>query len=208
MILYSILLILIILITALLILFLFYILFPSIKKNLKDINEDPVISDKEKNYIKPERETFIPEENKAVILCACDKSFKCKKESFNPEHSCFLVNSLSETGTDCKYACIGLGDCARVCPQKAIIMKNRTAIVTSCCIGCGKCVNVCPKNIIKLVPKNTKELVLCTNEDQDLTTCNSKQKVKKLEWNDKKYFKIWAYCYRIIKPLLDGVTFK
>ena len=208
MILYSILLFLIVIITVLLILFLFYILFPSIKKNLKDITEDPVISDKEKNYIKPQREEIVPNENKAVVLCACDKSFKCKREEFNNEHSCFLINSISDSGTDCKYACIGLGDCAKACPQKAIIIKNRTAVVTSTCIGCGVCVNVCPKNIIKLVPKQTKELTLCTNEEQGLTTCDSKQKVKKLEWNEKKYFKIWAYCYRIIKPLLEGVTFK
>ena len=70
MILYTILLILIIIITTLLILFLFYVLFPSIKKNLKDVKEDPVISDVEKDYIKPERESFVPNENKAVVLCA------------------------------------------------------------------------------------------------------------------------------------------
>ena len=208
MILYTILLILIIIITTLLILFLFYVLFPSIKKNLKDVKEDPVISDVEKNYIKPERESFVPNENKAVVLCACDKTFNCKREIFNSEHSCFLVNSLSDSGTDCKFACIGLGDCAKACPQKAIVIKNKTAVVTSICIGCGICAEVCPKKIIKLVPKTTKEIALCTNTENDLTSCNSKQKVKKLEWNEKKYFKIWAYCYKIIKPLLEGVRFK
>lgn len=208
MILYSILLIFIILIIVLLILFLFYILFPSIKKNLKEIDEDPVISDVEKDYIKPEIETFEPSVNKAVVLCDCDKSFSCKKEIFNSEHSCFVVNSMSGTGNDCKFACIGLGDCAKVCPQQAIVIKNNTAVITSLCIGCGKCVDVCPKKIIKLIPKVTYDIVLCNNSDPELTTCTSKQKSKKLDWNDKKYFKIWNYCYKIIKPLLDNLSRK
>lgn len=203
MILAIILLILIILIVSILLLFLFYILFPSIKNNQSDVKEDPVISDDEKNYIRPIKEEFVPTKHKAVVLCACDKEFECRRENFNKEHSCFMINSINESGTDCKFACIGLGDCAKVCPQQAIIIKNRTAVVSSLCIGCGKCVNVCPKHIIRMVPQDTKTIIQCSSDLDSITTCNKNHFEKNLEWNDKKYFKIWSYCYKLFKHIIE-----
>ncbi len=206
MILCIILLILIILIVSLLLLFLFYRLFPSISKNQKDIKEDPVISNDEINYIEPVIEPFIPSDKKAVVLCSADKNLAFNNERFNPEHTCFMIASTHESGTDCKYACIGLGDCVKVCPQSAIIIKNHTALVTSLCIGCGKCIDVCPKHIIKLLPKDTGKISTCYNcitNGKNESGCSEKGEEKKLEWNNKKYFKIWAYCYKIFKHIIE-----
>ena len=206
MILCIILLILIILIVSLLLLFLFYMLFPSISKNQKDVNEDPVISNDEIDYIKPDTEHFVPSDKKAVVLCSNEKNLSFNNERFNREHTCFMIASMHESGTDCKYACIGLGDCVKVCPQTAIVIKNQTALVTSLCIGCGKCIDVCPKHIITLVPKDTKQISNCyncmTNEKND-SGCSVTGEEKKLEWNNKKYFKIWAYCYKIFKHIIE-----
>ena len=145
---------------------------------------------------------FEKSEMKAVVLCACEKEFVNKRENFNSEHSCRLINSTNESGIDCKFACIGLGDCAKICPQKAIDIKNHTAIVSSLCIGCGKCVEVCPKKIIKLVPKTTSVITQCGNNYESLTTCSHKLAEKNLEWKDKKYFKIWLYCYKMFKNII------
>ena len=68
--------------------------------------------------------------------------------------SCKLFTSVYETQTDCPLGCVGFGDCIKICPQNAIVLKNNTAIVTSNCCGCGKCVESCPKNLIKLFDKN------------------------------------------------------
>ena len=177
MILAIILLILIVLIIAILLLFLFYILFPSIQVN-KKIKEDPVISNREIEYIKPKLEKIEKTDVRAIVLCSCEKTFNAKRDSFNESYSCAMVNNYSGTGTDCKYACIGLGDCVKICPQEAIIIKNRTAVVTNLCIGCGKCVSVCPLQIIRLIPKGTKEYTVCANKSDEKTACSEELKTK------------------------------
>ena len=203
MILAVILLILIVLIIAILLLFLFYILFPSIYGN-KKIKEDPVISNREIEYIKPQIEKTDVTSMKAIVLCSCNKNFKVPRDIFNESYSCAMVNNYSGSGTDCKYACLGLGDCAKICPQQAIIIKNRTAVVTNLCIGCGKCINVCPLNIIRLIPGSTKEYTVCANKSDEKTGCSEELKTQKVAWNAKKDFKIWATCYRIFENIIKN----
>ena len=74
-----------------------------------------------------------------------------------------------------------------------------TAVITNNCCGCGKCVLVCPQNIIKLIPKNTKKTVICGNDSDEITSCSKHKSEENVIWNDKKDFKIWEYCYRILK---------
>ena len=203
MILAIILLILIILTVSILLLFLFYILLPSIHAQ-KEIHEDPVVSNNEIEYIKPVIEKTEASDMKALVLCSCEKSFNTERDSFNEGYSCALVKEYSGTGCDCKYACIGLGDCTKVCEQEAIIIKNRTAVITKLCIGCGKCVQVCPQQIIRLVPKNTEEYTLCSNTSDDKSSCTQELKTQKVLWNEKKDFKIWQTCYKIFEQIIKN----
>ena len=111
-----------------------------------------------------------------------------------------MVKDVHGSGTDCRYACIGLGDCAKVCPQQAIDIINHTAVVSSLCIGCGRCISVCPQKIITLVSKASMKMVICNNVNPDeRTSCSDKGKEENVQWNASKRFKIWSYCYRIIK---------
>lgn len=199
----TILLIIIILIIAILLLFLFYILLPSIHSHNK-IKEDLIIADSEIDYIKPEKSKIEKTDMRALVLCSCEKSFLMKRETFNEGYSCALINQYSGTGTPCEFACIGLGDCRKVCNQRAIIIKNRTAVVTNLCIGCGKCVDVCPLHIIRLVPKNTSEYTLCANKSDNTTSCSQELKTQKVSWNAKKGFKIWESCYKIVKRIIKN----
>lgn len=203
MILSIILLILIILIVSILLIFLFYILFPSIH-NQNKIEENPVIANSEINYIKPVKSQADKSDMKALVLCSCEKKFDIKQKIFNESYSCALVNKYSGTGTPCKYACIGLGDCVKICPQNAIIIKNHTAVITSQCTGCGKCVDACPISIIRLIPSNTSEYTICANKSDEKSGCTEELKTQKVVWNAKKHFKIWATCYRIFRRLIKN----
>lgn len=67
----------------------------------------------------------------------------------------------------CRFGCIGCGDCKKVCPADAICIVDGIAHVDSrACIGCGMCVNECPKHIIKLLPKTSKVAVMCSSKDK------------------------------------------
>ena len=130
------------------------------------------------------------------------KKFEMKRKIFNESYSCALVNKYSGTGTPCKFSCIGIGDCVKICPQNAIYIKNNTAVVSKQCIGCGKCVEICPLQIIRLIPKNTTEYTICANKSDEKSGCNEELKTQKVVWNEKKHFKIWATCYRIFKDII------
>lgn len=159
-----------------------------------------LFSDFEHNFKKLE-ETFEQEKSdeKAVVLCNCKKTFKNENAvSLYKGQTCAIIAATYNSVNDCRYSCIGLGDCVKVCPQEAIFIRNGTALISELCSGCGKCISYCPKNLIKLVSKDTKEVILCSNNIQPLTSCTSYQKQEKLEWPEKKDYKIWKSFYKIL----------
>jgi len=47
--------------------------------------------------------------------------------------------------------CIGCGDCAEACPEKAVAQGPHPWIDRARCTGCGECARVCPANAVRLV---------------------------------------------------------
>jgi Na+-translocating ferredoxin:NAD+ oxidoreductase RNF subunit RnfB len=68
----------------------------------------------------------------------------------------------------CTYACVGLGDCTRVCPSTAIVMATEglPAVDPVTCTGCGLCVAECPKQVIRLVADEKRYHILCSSHDK------------------------------------------
>ncbi len=78
--------------------------------------------------------------------------------------SCKAVNLLMSGNKKCPYACLGLGDCVKVCPEGAIKLDetgNHVEVDWSKCTGCGLCAKECPKGLIELVPAGTKVTFRC-----------------------------------------------
>ena len=78
--------------------------------------------------------------------------------------TCAAAAQLLSGYKKCPYACLGLGDCIKVCPQDAIFIRSENGGVVvdpEMCNGCGICVAVCPMNLIELVPAETKVAFLC-----------------------------------------------
>ena len=178
--------------------FTLYILLPSITKSDKH-KEDPLVPLHLSPVILPKEKKYVPSDKKAFVLCSCDKKCKLDRSLINTEYTCIMAKTVFGSSLDCKFACLGLGDCAKICPQEAIIIKNMTAIITNNCCGCGKCVSICPQNIIDLIPTDTKKALICGNDSDEITSCSKYKSEENISWNDKKDFKIWEYCYRIIR---------
>ena len=109
------------------------------------------------------------EERKVAIVLCCGGDLNAKRR--------FLYNGIADCadavligGGDkaCSYGCLGLGTCARVCPEHAIeITEDRLAVVhPELCIGCGLCVSACPRKLIQLVPESRTIHVLCSSRDR------------------------------------------
>lgn len=201
MILSYVLLFLVLLLTAIVFMVVIHLVIPTLNEK-KECKAHQIISDEELEYIKPNLEEVKKSDDRAFVMCSCNKTFDVSRSVFNPAHTCFMINSDNGTGTDCKFSCIGLGDCAKVCPQQAIKIVNYTAVVTSLCVGCGKCIDVCPLDIIKLVPKDTQKINICSNCTNYPTSCSEYSKETDAVWKDKKDFKIWSYCYKMFKKVL------
>ena len=197
MILKIVLLILFLLLLILLSFFTLYILIPSITKGDKK-TDDPLVPLTLSPVILPEEKKYVPSDKKAFVLCSCNKECKLDRSLFNEKYTCTMAKTTFGSSLDCKFACLGLGDCAKICPQEAIKIENMTAVITNNCCGCGKCVQICPQNIIDLIPTDTKRIVICANDASENTSCSKLNSEENITWKDKKDFKIWEYCYRIL----------
>lgn len=104
-----------------------------------------------------------------VAVVKCDGNCGAVKERFEYKgvKTCEAANMFYGGSGTCSFGCIGLGDCARACPQNAICIEGGVAYVNSAlCIGCGICARTCPHHIIDVVPDVSKTLVLCSNHDK------------------------------------------
>ena len=106
-------------------------------------------------------------ERVAYVACNGTCDAVQRKYEYRGEKTCHAAN-LSYSGDKfCTYACLGYGDCMRVCPKDAITIDNGIAHINpQKCIGCGMCARECPNGIIKLINDTTRVVVECSNHDK------------------------------------------
>ena len=102
----------------------------------------------------------------AKVICQGKKETAKDRYEYNGYQSCRLAASMGGGPKKCSYACVGLGDCARVCAFGAIRIENGLAMVNEeKCAACGVCESVCPRHVIQMRPKDAAVVVLCQNRD-------------------------------------------
>lgn len=110
-------------------------------------------------------------EKVAYVACNGNCNVTERKYDYKGFKSCLAANILYSGDKTCNYACLGYGDCVKVCPQNAIAIVDGVAKVDhEKCIGCGICVRECPNHIIKLVNDTVKVVVQCSNHDKGAVT--------------------------------------
>ncbi|MBE6391609.1 MAG: ferredoxin [Lentisphaerae bacterium] len=117
-----------------------------------------------------------PVEMKQAVVC-CLADLGAEEIDYNGVPDCNAANLVAGGPTTCRYGCLGLGSCARVCPFGAIEIIGRVAVVhPELCTGCGKCSDVCPRHVIRMVPAGTTVHVYCNSPEKGVvkrTFCQS-----------------------------------
>lgn len=108
----------------------------------------------------------------AVVRCQGSCDHRPKTNEYDGVSSCKAMSSLYAGDTDCKYGCLGLGDCERACSFGGLKINPTThlpEVDESLCVACGSCVKACPKGVIELRNKGIKGrrvYVSCINKDK------------------------------------------
>ncbi len=112
-------------------------------------------------------ETVDVVEKVAVIHCYGDCDHTANKMDYVGIESCEAAKLMYGGQGKCVFGCMGLGDCARACPEGAICIENGIAhIDTRKCIGCGLCARTCPRGLIEILPDVERVLVTCNNTEK------------------------------------------
>ena len=110
-------------------------------------------------------------ERVAYVACGGTCDAAKKRYDYQGQKTCRTANMAYSGEKLCSYACLGYGDCARVCPKDAITVENGVArIDPKKCIGCGICARECPNNIINLITDTSRVVVECSNHDKGAVT--------------------------------------
>ena len=99
----------------------------------------------------------------AIIHCAGDSEILY---DYSGVSTCKGAYQLSSEYRKCPYGCLGLGDCATVCPVDAISIDQQMHIALvdpAKCIGCSLCVQECPHNLIEMIPACMPQYLACND---------------------------------------------
>ncbi|MCX7661073.1 MAG: RnfABCDGE type electron transport complex subunit B, partial [Candidatus Omnitrophica bacterium] len=111
----------------------------------------------------------LEEKTKKVAVLFCNGGNIRAKDKFiyQGTKSCSLASSFFGGQKSCFWACLGFGDCEKICPFGAITMSEEALpiIDEEKCTGCGLCVERCPKKVLTLVPKDKVYNVRCSSKE-------------------------------------------
>ena len=108
------------------------------------------------------------EKKVAFVPCSGTEGHASKRFNYSGPKNCQAAMLFGgKSNMDCRFACIGLGNCANACQFGAMSIVDGVAKVDrEKCVGCGACVDACPKKIVKLVPYDQHVLVACSSCDK------------------------------------------
>jgi Na+-translocating ferredoxin:NAD+ oxidoreductase RNF subunit RnfB len=102
------------------------------------------------------------EPSSANVICQGELRNCPPRLSYEGLTTCAAAHKFVPGLKGCEQACLGLGDCVRVCAFGAIVIEDNIAkIDPKKCTACGTCVKACPRSVIRLLPRGEKAAVLC-----------------------------------------------
>ena len=107
----------------------------------------------------------------ARVQCSGDCEATSDKMDYRGIESCSAAKLLFGGRGTCTFGCIGLGDCVNACSNDAVCIENGIAhIDPRACGGCGACAKVCPNKLIVIRPITDIAYVACSNTEKGAVT--------------------------------------
>jgi len=103
------------------------------------------------------------------VTVICNGGARAKdKFLYKGIEDCRAAAAFYDGQKQCRYACLGFGDCARACPFDALKMGDDGLpyLIDKLCKNCMKCASSCPKGLIAGRPLTSKVYVKCNSEDK------------------------------------------
>jgi len=105
----------------------------------------------------------------AVAACRSREGENARRFVSTRRGSCLDLQLVHGGERACAWACLGEGDCARLCPEGAIRMeKGLPAVSALLCTGCGECVLACPRQVLTLIPAAAQLHHACASREDPL----------------------------------------
>jgi electron transport complex protein RnfB len=104
----------------------------------------------------------------AQVLCRGGKETAQYYFEYNGIQDCNALFAFYGGNKVCKFGCLELGSCIKVCPVSAIDYDkdNLVWVDRDTCIGCGKCIDVCPTGVMQFIPYDADFFVACHSTDK------------------------------------------
>jgi Na+-translocating ferredoxin:NAD+ oxidoreductase RNF subunit RnfB len=101
----------------------------------------------------------------ARLACAGGSHVSWMRAHYEGLRTCRAAALVAGGGKMCSWGCLGLGDCAQICPFDAISMDRHGLPVVDerKCTACGDCVAACPKGLFSIHPVSHRLWVACRN---------------------------------------------
>lgn len=103
----------------------------------------------------------------AVVMCNGDNNASKKLMDYDGLMTCAAASQFFGGVNQCRYGCLGYGDCEVSCEYNAIKVINGVAKVDrDNCVACGMCVKACPKGIIRISTAKNLNIVQCKSVEK------------------------------------------
>lgn len=103
----------------------------------------------------------------AVVHCHHSLDKATSAFAYSGAATCSAASLMYGGPLDCKYGCLGFGDCIKVCDFGALSLVDGNIVVDrEKCGACGKCVTACPKGIISIERADATYYVACSNKNK------------------------------------------
>lgn len=103
----------------------------------------------------------------AFVHCAGGAANVQKRFDYQGVPSCVAADRVAGGFLDCRFGCLGLGDCRKACQFGAIVIEDGLAKIDQAkCTSCGMCLKACPRHLIDLQPEKQQVRVNCRNPER------------------------------------------